>query len=176
MEIFNCELKFVIDICKKWMTEKFMRKNGPLNMRSKQEYKRKNPVNISSTKRVIHNFNIALATTNGRFSQDMTYFDFVVQKEHHFLRNIRDLDKLKLSKNMKNIEVYFAAFEKFINIITVLTNRYTADNGIAFIEEDFLAEFLADSQITSFRELFFEISQTDVKNVCARLKKQSSNK
>ena len=60
------------------------------------------------------------------------------------MRNTLDPDRLKLSKNMKNIEVYFAAFEKFIKIITVLTNRYTADNDIAFLEEDFLAEFLGD--------------------------------
>ena len=58
---------------------------------------------------------------------------------------------------MKNTEAYFGAFEKFIKIISVLTNRYTTDNDIAFIEEDFLAEFLPDSQITSFGKLFFKI-------------------
>ena len=79
MEMFNCELKFVIDICKKWMAEKFTRKNVTLGMRIKQEYKIKNPVYFSSTKCVICNFNIVLATTNGRFSQDMTCFDFVVK-------------------------------------------------------------------------------------------------
>ena len=47
MEMFTCELKFVIDICKKWTTEKFMRKNSALEMRSKQEYKKKNPVDNS---------------------------------------------------------------------------------------------------------------------------------
>ena len=157
------------------MTEKFMRKNATLDMCSKQQYKKKNPVNFSSTKDVICNFNIALATTNGPFPQDMTYFDFVAQKEHHFLRNVLDPDELKLSKNMKNIEAYFAAFEKFIKIVSVLANRHTADNNIAFIEEDFLVEFLANSQITSFSELFFEISQTDVKNL-RTFKKKSSNK
>ena len=165
MEMFDCELKFVIEICKKWMTEKFMRKKCHLDMRSKQEYKKKNPADFSSTKCVICNFNIALATTNGPFFQDMTYSDFVVKKEHHFLRNILDPDELKLSKNIRNIEVYFAAFEKFIKIIAVLANRYRADNDIAFIEEDFLAESLANSEITSFRELFFEIWQTDVEIV-----------
>ena len=115
--MFNCELKFVIDICKKWSTEKFIRKNSALDMRSKQEYKKKNPVDFSSAKCAICNFNIALAANNEPFSQDMTYFSFVVQKEHHFLRNILDPDELKLSKNIKNIEAYFIAFEKFIKII-----------------------------------------------------------
>ena len=67
---------------------------------------------------------------------------------------------------MKDIEAYFVAFEKFIKIISILANRYTSDNDIAFVEEDFLVQFLADSQITSFSELFFEISQTDVNNAC----------
>ena len=41
MEMFNCKFKFAIDICKKWMTEKLMRKNSRLDMRSKQQYKKK---------------------------------------------------------------------------------------------------------------------------------------
>ena len=108
-----------------------MRKNATLDMRSKQQYKRKNLVDFFSSKCVIYNFNIVLATSNGPCSQDMAYFDFVVRKEHHFLRNILDPDELKLSRNMKNIEVYLAAFKRFIKIITVLTNQYTADNDIA---------------------------------------------
>ena len=121
IEMFDCELKFVIDICKKWMDEKFMRKNAALNMHSKQKYKKKNHVDFSSTKCATCNFNLGLATTKGTFVQDnMTYFAFVVQKEHHFLRNILDPDELKVLKNMKNIESYFSAFEKFIKIFSVL--------------------------------------------------------
>ena len=86
-------------------------------MRSKQEYKKKNPVDFSSVKCAICNFNIALAATNGPFSQDMTYFNFVVQKENHFLRNILDPDELKLSKNIKNIEAYFIALETFSELL-----------------------------------------------------------
>ena len=121
IEMFNCELKFVIDVCKKWMDEKFMRKNAALKMHSKQKYKKKNHVDFSSTKCATCNFNLGLATTKGTFVQDnMTYFAFVVQKEHHFLRNILDPDELKVLKNMKNIESYFSAFKKFIKIFSVL--------------------------------------------------------
>ena len=35
MEMFNCKLKFAIDICKKWTSEKFFRKNYSLDMFSK---------------------------------------------------------------------------------------------------------------------------------------------
>ena len=47
----------------------------------------------------------------------------------------------------------------------MLTNRCTSDNDIEYVEEDFLADFLVENEITSFSELFFKISQCDVKNV-----------
>ena len=40
------------------------------------------------------------------------------------------------------------------------------------IEEDFLAHLLVDNQIASFSELFFEISQTNIKNVRTSKKKK----
>ena len=164
--MFNCELKFVVDICKIMVNEKFMRKNLTLDMRTKCQYKKKNPVDFSTTNCVICNFNLAFATSNGPFSQDMTYSDFVVHKEHNFLRNVLNPDDLKLCKNIENIKVYFTAFENFMKIVFLLANRYNADSDILPIEQDFFAEFFADSQIASFSELFFEILQADVKNFC----------
>ena len=87
---------------------------------------------------MICNFNIALTTKNGPNSQEMTYFDFVVEEEHHFLRNIFETDELKLSKKLKNIEVYFDAFDRFVKIITDLINCYTSDNDMEYVEEDYL--------------------------------------
>ena len=87
-----------------------MGKNSALDMCSKQEYKKRNLVDFWSTKCVICNFNIALATTNGPFSEDMTYYNSIIQKEHHFLQNIFDSDELKLSKNMKKNRGLFCCF------------------------------------------------------------------
>ena len=40
--MFCCELKFVVDICKKWTYEKFMRKNLSLSMTTKTKFKNEN--------------------------------------------------------------------------------------------------------------------------------------
>ena len=167
MEMFNYELKLVIDICKKWTSEKCLRKNNSLDMFSKINFKKKNPVDFYKTKYVICNFNIGVATTNELESEEMTYYDFVVQKEHCFLRNIFDQDNLKKSKNMDTIGVYFAAFEKFLKIVALLENQYTSNSNIEDVSEECLIDFFRENQIYCFLELFLDISECDVKNVRA---------
>lgn len=39
-EMFTCELKFVIDFLKKWLTEKYFRRCRELDLFSKQKLKR----------------------------------------------------------------------------------------------------------------------------------------
>ena len=44
-EMFSCELKFVIDILKKWLIEKIFQRFDKLDMLSKQSFKRENLIN-----------------------------------------------------------------------------------------------------------------------------------
>ena len=44
-EMFSCELKFVIDILKKWLIEKIFQRFDELDMLSKQSFKRENLIN-----------------------------------------------------------------------------------------------------------------------------------
>ena len=115
MEMFNRELKFVVDICKKCISEKLLRKNHTLEMFNKISFKKKSPVSFSETKCIIYNFNFDVATTNGPEAEEMTYYNFVIQKEHCFLRNIFDPDTLKKSKNMNSIGAYFQAYSLLRN-------------------------------------------------------------
>ena len=46
-----------------------------------------------------------------------------------------------------------------------MLNRYTSDNDIDYIEEDYPIEFLTKNNFDSFGDLFFEVSQCGVKNV-----------
>lgn len=39
-------------------------------------------------------FDLAVGVYNGLHSENMAYFDFFVKKEHSFLRNVFDSDKL----------------------------------------------------------------------------------
>ena len=44
IEMFSCKLKFVIDLLKKWLTEKYFRRYKELDLFSKQRFKRENPI------------------------------------------------------------------------------------------------------------------------------------
>ena len=55
-EMFSWELKFVIDILKKWLGEKYFRRFKELNFFSKQRFKSINPISWDKTKYVICEF------------------------------------------------------------------------------------------------------------------------
>ena len=95
----------------------------------------------------------------------MTYFEFVGQKEHSFLRNIFDPDVISKSEQLKNIKSYYCAFETFIDIVALLENVYTSDSIFTRSERNCLREIFEENDIESFKELCLEISECDVKNV-----------
>ena len=55
-EIVSCELKFVIDLQKKWLAEKYFGRYKELDFFSKQKFKTKNPTDWEKTNFVICNF------------------------------------------------------------------------------------------------------------------------
>ena len=58
--------------------------------------------------------------------------------------------------------------------VALLESRYTLENDIEYTEEDYLAEFFTENEITSFQELFFNVFECEVKNV-RTLKKAKLN-
>ena len=103
--MFFCELKFVIDLLKKWLAEKFFNRYKELDMLPKQRLKRQNPINGESTE-------CATAASNFPSEKITTFLDFVIEKEHSFIRNIFDPEDLTLSKNIETLEKYYASFKK----------------------------------------------------------------
>ena len=133
-------------------------------MFSKKNFKKQNLLDFFETKCVICNFNIGAAASNGPKATEMTYYDFIVQKEHCFLGNTFHPDTLKKPKSMSNIEAYFFSFEKFLKIIALLENRYTSDSDIGEIDDNCLLKFIHENEIESFRELFLNTFKCKVKN------------
>ena len=82
--MFSCELKFTIDICKKWIDEKFSMRYLELGPSTKQRFKREKPIGAKRS--------VQFAILTIPHSENMTYFDFVVKKEHSFIRNVFDSD------------------------------------------------------------------------------------
>ena len=53
---------------------------------------------------------------------DMQYFDFLIRKEHVFLRNFQSHEELNKSLSIKNLEPYYAIFQNFLKIIIFMEN------------------------------------------------------
>ena len=63
-EMFSCELKFVIDLLKTWLAEKYFRRYKELNFFSKQKFKTQNPIDWNKTECVTCNFCLPAAASN----------------------------------------------------------------------------------------------------------------
>ena len=112
IEMFCCELKFAVDICKKWVYEKCMRKNLSLELTTKTEFKKENLLCYDNPC-VICGFELGTAKVYGANSIKLSYYDFTVKKEHKFLRNIFSEDELKSSPCISNLNTRYEFFEKF---------------------------------------------------------------
>ena len=91
-EMLSCELKFVIDILKEWLSEKYFRRVKELDFFTKQKFKRKNLIDWDKTNCVICGFCLPTAASNFPNQKMLTYLDFVIANEHAFIRNIFDYD------------------------------------------------------------------------------------
>ena len=108
-ELFNIELKFACDILMKWFNFKIKSNNLEIPNILRIEYNRNNPI-TADTKCCICNFPLDVAPKGLKFEgNDMSYLDFLIQKEHAFIRNIFDENELKKSKNLANLETYHSA-------------------------------------------------------------------
>ena len=168
IEMFCCELKFVVYICKKWTHEKFIRKNLSLDLSSKISYKNANKIDYNKPC-VICGFDIGVAKEYGADSKKMSYYDFTIKKDHHFLRNIFSTEELVSSENMEDVKSYYKTFKKYMRIVTYLvTKKYSSETDIYTIDDPIMEDFLRKGGFDTFDELFFAISQHKVKNFTAK--------
>ena len=83
-------------------------------MLTKQRFKRKNPINWEETNCVICGFWLPTAVSNfpcAKNAKFPTFLDFVIEKEHFFIRNIFDPEELSSSKNIETFENMIHHFE-----------------------------------------------------------------
>ena len=120
-EMFLCELKFVIDILKKWLSEKYFRRFKELDFFTIQKFKRENPIYWEET---ICEFRLPTAVSNFTNEKTSAYLDFVIAKEHAFVRNIFDYDELKQPKSIEAHEKYHETLRKMLQIVVLLNRSY----------------------------------------------------
>ena len=163
--MFSCGLKFVIDILRRWLGEKFFWRLAELDVLTKHKFKGENPSNWQATKCCICNLKLAVGSSDLSSKKISPYFDYAVSKEHAFIRNIFDPDELKTSKNIETLKKYHGAFRQFVQIVTLLNSRYSKESDIEEISDDCIVNFLNENNFESFAELFERVEKTEIKKI-----------
>ena len=105
--MFSCQLKFVIDLIKKWPAKKYFCRYKEHDLFSKQIQDGK-PHWLQQNK--LHNLWFLPSHRSFKLSKwknnNFFILDFVIEKEHSFTRNIFHYDELKPSRNIETLEKY----------------------------------------------------------------------
>ena len=94
----------------------------------------------------------------------MTYLDFVIGKEHLFLRHLFDKDLLNEFDRAKNLTTYHENFIKITNCVRLLCEYYSMDSDIEDINHDCLEHFLRvdlNDEFISFEEVYEAINKQE---------------
>ena len=166
-EILSTELKFTIDVLVKWFYDIFKSRLNELDEINKQLFTRNNPIDWSHETCVICGFKLATGIRHDHNHDNLTTgYDFTVTKEHIFLRNIYSSQELKQSKNIKDLEYYYRAFDYFLHGTLLLDKSYNKNSEIEFFDHGNMARFLdetLDLQYFSFLELYETINNFEIK-------------
>ena len=71
---------------------------------------------------------------------------------------------MKLSKNIETLEKYDASFKKMLRIVVLLNTNYSKENDMEDISDHCIIEFINEYSFESFKDLFLEIENIQVKN------------
>ena len=94
-----------------WFIDVFKPRSNNLHELKKQLFTRNNPIDWSNKRCVICNFKLAVSLNEVHDTDKLTtWYDFTVQKEHLFLRNIYSEQELKQSERIKDLKQHFEAF------------------------------------------------------------------
>ena len=156
--MFRCELRFVAGISKKWTHEKFITKNLFLDLITKTKFKNENKICYDNPC-AICGFDLGTAKVYGAESNKLSYYDFTVKKEHHFLRNIFTESELKSWRNIQNLEGYYEFFQKFMWIsANLVTKKYSDQTDFENLDDPIMQELMNECGFETFGELSFSIS------------------
>ena len=166
-ELFNIELKFACDILMKWFNFKIRSNNLEIPNVLRIEYNRNNPIS-ADTKCRICNFPLDVTPKGLKFEgNDMSYLDFLIKKEHAFIRNIFDEVELKKSKNLANLETYHSTMVLFIHLVRVAENEIKNVESYDMIYDEKLEKSLKEECSAydhDLEGLVNEIKSVEIKN------------
>ena len=128
-------------------------------------YNKKNSINWKKDKCVICKMPLKIEPTSFETPDDeMTYGDFVIRFEHTFIRNIYTIEQIKQSDDLKCLENYYKAYQKFISIsigLLSMFNNYNRIDEVNVETNEFIEESFAND---TNDELKNRVMQTEIKN------------
>ena len=165
--MFSTELKFASDCLINWFNLKSKKQNLEFRREKRRAYEIENPVDWKNDNCKICNFPLHInLTTFDVEKEKMSYGNFIIKKEHKFLRNIFSKEELMSSDAKKNLQSFHENFSKFLQVVLYLQNSINSikDFSECFYEEllEFCNEFYHDR--TNFIEIKEKISDVQVKS------------
>ena len=165
--MISTETKSAGDCIIKQFNKKFEFKNLELSNDVRGKYEIENPINWIEGRCCIFKFSLKTNLKNFKATtEQMSYADFVIFKEHKFLRNIFSEQELSSTDSLKSMEQYHKCFEKFLIVSVYLQNSINIINEFSecYNDEliDFCNEFCADC--SDFAEIKEPVLDVLVKN------------
>ena len=116
-KMFTTELKFAGDCLLKWFNKKYKSKNLELSNEKKRKYEVEFPIDWENGRCCLYKFPLIINLMKFDVSlENMPRSDFIILKEHKFLRNIFSEEDLLKTKALRNIEQYHLPFQKFLTV------------------------------------------------------------
>ena len=148
--MFSCQLKFVIDLIKKWPAKKYFCRYKEHDLFSKQIQDGK-PHWLQQNK--LHNLWFLPSHRSFKLSKwknnNFFILDFVIEKEHSFTRNIFHYDELKPSRNIETLEKYGESVKKkMLRIVVLLHTSYSKESKVEDISDDCIIDFSLNMVLT----------------------------
>ena len=152
IEMLCCELKLVVDLCKKWIKTNFSSRLE-LSLATKKTFQEQNPLNFED-KCCICRFDLSVSKKYGPKSDKMSYHDFVIKKEYHFFA--------KMSERICDLETCYIPFEMFAYLCAHLCVKYNEKSLMENLQDEKIINFMVNAQFGDFQTLFQEITDTKV--------------
>ena len=172
-KMFSIEIKFASDCLLKWFYSKH--KKLELSINEKKEFETKNPIDWENGLCEICTFPLDVTPSEKPNNEKMSYLDFIIQKEHKFLRNVLSEDDLQKSKQINNIENYHEDFKKYLKICIFTKNSFNLFKNFSECHHYELIEFINENlpDVENFAELREKIEEMKVKSTKSKISKFS---
>ena len=167
--MFSIETAFVKKTLLQWFDIKIKSQNLEIDLKMKNQFERKNPINWQTDKCVECKCLLKIDPLDPHVpNHSMSYGDFFIRYEHKFLRSIYSNKETAESPQMCNLEKYYEAYQKLVKICVgqlPLTSNYVHSNQGDLFDanvRDFLDEKHPDIKIDELRS---KIDKAELKSL-----------